>query len=1029
MTSQDSKLPFIGAAFRHHRIVLLIVSALLLVGMYGLIMMPKQEIPTITIRQGLVVAVCPGYTAESAEERVAKPLENFIFGYNEVDKSKTYSVSKEGLVLVYVELREDVNDRDAFWSKFKHGLSGVKATLPRSVLALQAIDDIGDTSALLITISSKEKTRRELQRYAEALEDRLRPDEAISRMRLLGEQTEQITVSLDQARLSQYGIGSVSLLGQLSLQGFTTTAGSLDDHSAVTTLHVSDAFDSEQAIADYIIWSDATGRTLRLGDVAEIKREYATPDKDILYDGAPCVMLSVEMKKGYDITAMGNRVHALLDDFQKTLPDDVSVDIITDQSHVVGESVLNFITELLIAIISVIIVVVLLMPGRVAGVAAISIPVTIFISLALFYIFGIELNTVSLAALIVTLGMIVDDSVVIIDNYIEKLGMGLSREEATIAAPSEFFHSVLSATLSISVTFFPFLFTMRGPFRDFVSAFPWAMFIILGISLLISLLLTPYLQYRFIHKGIEPPKQPGRKTPLDYLQTGYDKLLRLCLSHRWVTLGVGVGTVVVGAMLFMATPKRLMPIAERNQLAVEIYMPEGTAAPRTAEVARKVAEELKKDHRVTSITTFIGQGSPRFHSTYAPQVGGTNFAQLIVNTDGISSTTALLDTYADAMAGQFPEAYVRFKQIDYSDAAYPIELRLSADSLQDLLAAGEMVKERMATVPGLKLIRTNYASTHPALSVTPREEEAARLGINSTLLTAQLALHFGNGTPLTTVWEGDYPVSVVMRAERTGGEDPVAVGDEYIAVSGGMKSVPLRQIADIETVWTRDQIVRRGGLRTLSVVAEPCRGENENDLTAQALRAIPTDSLPAGVKLSVGGMSEKDAHALPMVISGVAIAVLIIFAILIFHFGSIPLALINLASVGLCIFGAAAGLKILGMQLSLTAILGVVSLMGILVRNGIIMLDYAEELYHREGMSVHEAAFHAGSRRMRPIFLTSAAASVGVLPMIFENTALWTPMGTVIFFGTLISMVLISTVLPVVYDLAFRGRDKKRGQA
>lgn len=1020
---------FIESAMRHHRIVLLIVIMLVAVGIYGLVMMPKQEMPTITIRQGLVIAAYPGATSQQVEERVAKPLENFIFEYKEVNKKKTYSVSKDGLALVYVELNDNVEDRDAFWSKFKHGLDGYKAQLPTGVVALQALDDVGDTSSLLITLSSKQKTYRELARYLEALEDRLRREEAVSRLRHAGLQNEQITVRFDQARLSQYGLGIFTVLNQLALRGFTSTGGSLDDGNQVTMLHVPDAYNNDYEVAQQIVYSDPTGRVVRLRDIATITREYPQADKYILANGTKSVLLSVEMRQGYDIVAMGKRIHKTLDEFKQTLPRDVQVNIITDQSKVVGDSVINFLRELVIAVVSVIIVVMLLMPMRVAGVSAISIPTTIFIALGLFYMLGIELNTVTLAALIVTLGMIVDDSVVIIDNYIEKLGQGYSRWHAAFAAPNEFFYSVLSATLAISVTFFPFLVTMRGPYRDFVSSFPWAMLIILGISLLMSLLVTPFLQFFFIHKGLpaESERPKGKRmAPLDYLQRGYDWLLARCFAHPWLTLGCGAATIAIGGLIMSDTPQRLMPIAERNQFAVEFYLPEGTATPRTAAVADSLRHILQRDKRVVSITTFVGQGSPRFHSTYAPQVGGTNFAQFIVNTKGTKETEQLLDEYADRFANTSPDAYIRFKQMDYTDAIYPVEIRVSGDSISDLLAAGEVIERSLKKVPGLKLVRTNYEEARPGVTIAPRQPEADRLGVNKAVLTADLALHFGKGLPATTLWEDDYPVSVVLRSDRAAGDSYAALGDEYVPVLGGTRSVPLRQLADIRPDWQQGSIVRRNGIRTLSVVAEPCRGYNENALAEAAFKAIPRDSLPQGVTLSMGGMKEKDAETMPMVLGGVGIAVGIIFFILLFHFSSIPLAIINLLSISLCTLGAATGLKVLGMDLSITAILGIVSLMGILVRNGIIMLDYAEELRRDHGYTVRQAAFHAGSRRMRPIFLTSAAASVGVIPMILENTALWTPMGAVIFFGTLISMVLISTVLPVAYWLTFRRSDRKR---
>ena len=747
-------------------------------------------------------------------------------------------------------------------------------------------------------------------------------------------------------------------------------------------------------------------------------------DSYIKNNGKKCILLSIEMQDGSNIVEMGKSVNKVLKDYKQELPKDVQIFSITDQSEVVNDSVNNFLRELLIAVISVIIVVILLMPFRVACVSAISIPITIFCALALFYLFGIELNTVTLAALLVTLGMVVDDSIVIIDNYMEKLGQGMTRWQATIAAPKEFFMSVLSATLAISITFFPFLFTMHGMQLDFILSFPWAISIILGISLLVALLLTPWLQYSFIHKSIKTENKK-RKTPLDFLQEGYGWLLAKCFAHPYITLSTGGLLVMVGGAIFFFLPQRLMPIADRNQFAVEFYLPKGSSIEQTAIVADSMEHILRKDNRVISVTSFLGQGSPRFHATYAPQLGGTNFAQLIVNTKGNDETKEILDEYADKYADFFPNARVRFKQLDYSDATYPIEIRLRGDNLNSLHQAADTVIKYMNRNTDLKLVRTNYEETLPGITIRPKQDECSRLGMNKTLLQTNLAIHFNKGIPLTTMWEGDYPVDVILKSDRNKELNFSDLQNEYIPVMGGTTSVPLRQLADIEPDWTQGTIVRRNGVRTLSVVAEPKQGCNATQLTHEVLDELQRTELPQCVTMSLGGMAEKDEEILPMVAAGLVASILIIFFILLYHFKKIGMAILNLSSIALCIFGAAIGMKIMGFEVSLTSVLGIVSLMGILVRNGIIMLDYAEELRNKEHMTVREAAYHAGLRRMRPIFLTSAAASVGVLPMIMERSALWAPMGTVIFFGTLISMILISTILPIAYWLVFKKQDNK----
>jgi len=431
------KIDIVELAMRHRQIVLLIVSLLVMFGIYALIAMPKQEFPVFTIRQGLVIGVYPGATSAEVEEQLAKPLEKFIFTFKEVKKKKTYSTSKDGMVIVNVELNDDVKNKDEFWSKFKHGLEGFKSELPSGVLALMANDDFGDTSAFLITLESDDKTYRELEKYLEELENRLRRIDAVPTLRRYGLQKEQISVYIEQEKLAAYGISPTTLAANLFTQGFTTMSGSVDNDSFVAPIHVSETYKSEKDIAEQIIYSDPTGHVIRLKDVARVTREYPDPDSYIKNNGKKCILLSMEMRTGNNIVQFGKDVNKVLESYQKELPKSVSIYRIADQSKVVGDSVYNFLKELLIAIIAVVLIIMALMPLKVASIAASTIPISIFISLGLFYAFGIELNTVTLAVLIVTLGMIVDNSIVIIDCYLEKLDKGMSRWHASIASAKE----------------------------------------------------------------------------------------------------------------------------------------------------------------------------------------------------------------------------------------------------------------------------------------------------------------------------------------------------------------------------------------------------------------------------------------------------------------------------------------------------------------------------------------------------------------------------------------------------------------
>lgn len=1016
-------------AMHYRQIIILTTCCLIAFGIYSLPNMRKNEFPDFTIRQGIVVAVAPGNTSEEMVEQVTKPLEDYIFSYKEVKKEKTISKSRDGIVYIQVELNDDLNNKDEFWSKFKHGIATFKSQLPSNVLAVQVMDDFGDTSALLITMESEEKTYRELDEYMDVLQERLRRIPSVGRMSVSGLRKEQISIYIDPERLSQYGLGEKTLSLALMQKGFATTSGRVNTEGYTCPIYVAKSLNTLYDVQQQIIYTDPQGNNIRLKDVARVVKEYPQMESSITNNGKKCILLSVEMKKGQNIVKMGEDINAVLDNFQKELPQDVSLFRITDQSQVVGDSVVNFLRELLIAILAVVLVVMILLPMRVALVAASTIPITIFISLGLFQAFGIELNTVTLAALIVTLGMIVDNSIVIIDSYLEMIGEGCSRWHASIRSTMHFFKSIFSATLAISITFFPFLLTTTGMIHDFLLSFPWAISIVLGVSLLVATMLVPFMQFWFIRKPLQQKAGGKSFSFLDLLQRYYNRLLDVCMAHPIYTLGIGLLSIVTGAVWLQHLPQQLMPFADRNQFAVEIFLPNGTRVEQTAEVADSLEHILRQDSRVVSVASFKGCASPRFQNSYAPQIAGSNFAQFIVNTTGNKETVELLDEYAPKYSNYFPNARIRFKQLSYSEAAYPIELRLSGENWQAVKQDAERIKEELHKIPGLILIQSDVNEPQAALNVVLHEDEASRLGISNLTVESTLAMRYNSGIPLAQVWEGDYSIPIVLKGDNADNATLSAIGNEQIPAGNGLTTVPLRQVADVVPAWEDGQIVRRNGIYTITVQSELQRGENGMEKTGQIQNALKDFDLSPGVSLKYGGDVEDNEDKMPPVMAGLMVAAVVIFFILVFHFKKVSIAALIFCSMLLCVFGTAAGIWIQGVDFSVTCVLGIVSLMGIIVRNGIIMIDYAEELRKTERLCVRDAIYHSARRRMRPIFLTSAAASMGVIPMILGGSGLWMPMGTVICYGTLITMLFLLTVLPAAYLLIFRGSSRKRAKA
>ncbi len=1011
--------PIVRIGMKYHRVVILLTTVLIAFGIYALKMMNKNEFPNFTIREGVVVAVYPGASPEQIEQEVLKPLEDYIFSYKEVDKRKTHADCTDGMVMIFVELNSNMTDTKPFWNEFKLGMDNEKLKLPSGVLAVETISNFGETSSILLTMSSEEKTYREMGDYLDDLRNRLRRVESIGTMDVYGKQNEQISVTLDPAKLAHYALDEKTLAVTLLAKGFQTTGGAVKSETYSMPIYVERSVNSLLDIQNMTVMSLPDGSVVRLGDIATITKEYPDPTSYITNNGKKSLLLSIQMKDGYNVVEMGKEVNKVLDDFQKALPEEVSLFTITDQPTVVNDSVIDFLQELLIAIVAVAIVVLLLLPLKVALIAASTIPIAIFISLGFFYAFGIELNTVTLACLILSLGMIVDNSVVIIDDYVELISEGVDYKTATLRSGTEFFKAIFSATMAISITFFPFLFTLSGMFRDFMNDFPWALTLILFISLIVAEMLVPYLQYKLIKKPIYKLEQEavasGKKkfSFFGWMQKGYDKLLTLCFAHPTSTLILSLLSIAIGGIAFMTRPMQMMPISERNQFTVEIFLPEGSSVERSSQVADSLEAILAKDDRIVSIASFHGCSSPRFQTTYAPQVGGPNFAQFIVNTKSNDATVDVLNEYTEKYEYYFPDAIVRFKQLSYSNAEFPIEIRVSGENREEIAAVSDSIMARMITVPGIREVRSNNGIAYVAAKVAPDAVNSSRLGQTNLGTEATLAMRYSSGVPVATVWEGDYGIPVVLKAptaERSTIDD---LRDETMPVMA-VASAPLRQFANVDPEWNVSKLSDRNGIPTITIIAEVERNANVLNRTSAVWDAIKGVHVPDGMSVARGGEYSNTEELMPEIGLALVLAIAIIFFILLFHYTQVGVAALLVLSLLLCIPGAGIGMVIDGTVISLTCVLGIVSLMGILVRNAIVLLDYAEELRYK-GLTLKDAIFQASQRRMRPIFLTSAAATMGVVPMVMGGSALWQPMGVIIFWGTPITMIFILTTIPVAY--------------
>lgn len=1010
-------------AIKNRNIVDLFLFLLIGLGIVGLVTMNKDEFPTFEIKQGLIAAVYPGADVHQVEEELGKPLEQMLFSMSEISRPQTKVVNKDGMCYIYTDLTVPSSQKTETWSKIKLKIDSFKQTLPPGVLAIVVLDDFSNLTSVLISIEAPDKGYAEINELARDLSDRLREIPELANASIIGEQSEEFAVIADMDRLSQYGISPSALMLDYQSANLQALGGTFSTDYVSSPVHIAKNVTSEKELAERIIRTSKEGQSLRLGDVAKIERRYKEPSSLISFNGRSAVILSIEMSPDNNIVAFGKDVDRVINEFLNEAPESVSITRITDQPKVVGDSVWSFIRDLIISMLVVILVMMLLFPIKSALIASSGVPVCTAIALALMFLTGIYLNTVSLAALIVVLGMIVDDSIITMDGYMDKLGRGMSRLDAAQASAQELFKPMFMATFAISAMFFPILKLIHGYLGDFVSTFPWVITFALMSSLAYAILVVPSLETRFITSPTSESKGIINKFQnilFRGMQTAYDFVQDKCFKHAGLTILSGVAAIALGLLMFSRMNLQLMPMANRPLFAIEVYLDPDSSIEQTQAVTDSLSRILRKDDRIVSVTEFIGTGTPRFHATYSPILPGPNVAQLIVNTKSNKDTRECLKEYESFYEHYFPNALIRFKQMDYQGVSIPVEVRVFGDGYEQIRAVSDSIKSYMSTLEMIKWVHSDGDNLIPTINLELKGDEATRLGVNRALMNLSLTSAL-NGVPISSIREGDVTIPVNLYSQDFQKDATYDnIGNTLVATAIPGQMVPLRQVADVSPGWEPEVLTRINGKQAIVVGADMKYGYSQPTATKAIKEYLSRTTMPEGVSVEFGGLNSINSSIGPEIIISFFAAVFVLFMFLLFHFKKISLAVLTIVLSSLCLFGAFFGLWIFGLDFSMTAVLGLISLVGIIVRNGIIMFEYAEELRFEKGYSVKDAAQEAGKRRMRPIFLTSCTTALGVLPMIISGDLLWMPMGVVICFGTMLSVFLITLIMPVSYWQIFR---------
>jgi multidrug efflux pump subunit AcrB/outer membrane protein TolC len=1007
----------IRASLRFPQVTLVLTAMLFIGGVTEFLTMPRREDPKITIRTGLVIAEYPGATAEEVESQVTHKIEERLFRFEEVRREKTYSTSRNGLVIINVELNKSVKNSDEFWSKLRLDMAVLKqAELPSGVRGPIVDSDFGDTVAALIAVRGGHYGYRELKDYTQRVESAIRRIPAASKIKRIGDQKESIEVTGSWERLSQYGVDPRKV--EQALQGRNTIlfGGRVPSGDSKVPIEANGQFQTEEQIRRIMVDVSPTGQPIYLGDLASVQRVYKDPTEYVRIGGEPAILLSVEMHEGNNIVEFGKTLHKTLAQVQTTFPPDVQLEFVADQPRVVSERVFDFSREFFTAIVSVILVTMLLLPMRVALVSAVAIPVTVSLTFGVLNAAGIELHQVSIAALIVVLGMVVDDAIVIADNYVELLDHKVPIADACWRCAAEMAVPVLAATLTIIASFLPLL-TLSGASGEFIRALPIAVAIALSVSFVVAMMLTPMTAGFFIKKGLHDPtaEQKDKKpTALDYMQLYYNRIIAWAMLHRKKVLISGVIAFAGGVGILSLVRQQFFPLAERDQFVMDIWLPEGSRIEATDAAVHRIENVLSKEKEVRSYTSFLGSSFPRFYYNVNPVPTASNFAQILVNTHTVKGTPKLVEQLREQLPSAAPEAKVFVKELQQGDVMEaPVEVRIVGDDLNTLRSIGDQVQNILNHTPGATYVHTDWHEEQMLAGVDLRNEVANRLGFTNTTIANELAGNL-DGETVSTFWEGDRDVDISLRLDPAQRQTFQNISETYMLSPVTGARVPVNAMASLSPQWHPGRIVRRNGVRTLTVRAFPGSGRLASQILADAKKQINHLQVPPGYHIEYGGEDENKRETFAEMRNALAISLLLIFVILLLQFRTLSDALIVMVAFPLALPGAALGLFVTNNPFGFTAFIGVISLGGLVVRNSIILVDYIRERM-KQGVPLDEATLEAGERRLRPIFLTSMAAAVGVTPMIISRSSMWSPLASVIAFGLLGSMFFTLVVIPVLF--------------
>ncbi|MBT1713125.1 efflux RND transporter permease subunit [Enterobacter dykesii] len=1013
-----SRFNLSALAVRERSVTLFLIVLVTIAGIYAFFGLGRAEDPPFTVKQMTVITVWPGATAQEIQDQVAEPLEKRLQELKWYDRTETYT--RPGMAFITLSLQDKTPPaevQEEFYQARKK-LGDESQRLPAGVIGPMINDEFSDVTFALFALKAKGEPQRQLVRDAEGLRQQLLHVPGVKKVNIIGEQAERIYISFSHDRLATIGLSPQDIFNALNGQNALAAAGSIETRGAQIFIRLDGAFDELQKIRDTPFV--AQGKTLKLSDVATVERGYEDPPTMLIRNQhEPALLLGIVMREGWNGLALGKALDAETAKINDSLPLGMSLTKVTDQSVNIRSSVDEFMIKFFVALLVVMVVCFVSMGWRVGVVVAAAVPLTLAVVFVVMEAAGINFDRVTLGSLILALGLLVDDAIIAIEMMVVKMEEGYDRIKASAFAWSHTAAPMLAGTLVTAIGFTPNGFA-QSTAGEYTSNMFWIVGLALIASWFVAVVFTPYLGVKILPAI---PKVEGGHAAI-YNTPRYNRfrqLLARVIARKWRVAGSVVAIFIMAVLGMGLVKKQFFPTSDRPEVLIEVQMPYGTSIEQTSAATAKIEAWLGQQPEAKIVTAYIGQGSPRFYLAMAPELPDPSFAKIVILTDSETSREALKLRLREAVAnGLAPEARVRVTQLVFGPySPFPVAWRVSGPDVEQVHDITDRVKAVLQASPMMRTVNTDWGSRVPVLHFTLDQNRLQATGLTSSAVADQLQFLL-SGVPVTSVREDIRSVEVIGRAAGDIRLDPAKI-EGFTLVGNAGQRVPLSQIGKIEIGMEDPILRRRDRTPTITVRGDIADNLQPPDVSVAIMKQLQpiVDALPAGYRIDMAGSIEESGKATQAMIPLFPIMIALTLLIIILQVRSISAMVMVFLTAPLGLIGVVPVLLIFNQPFGINALVGLIALSGILMRNTLILIGQIDH-NQKEGLQPFQAVVEATVQRARPVLLTAMAAVLAFIPL--THSVFWGTLAYTLIGGTLGGTIITLVFLPAMYAIWFRIR-------